>query len=41
ALGHLTPVQSLKNWHQDHPELFLKRVYNQPGLDTRCRFETL
>ncbi|MGR9108637.1 MAG: hypothetical protein ACU843_17095, partial [Gammaproteobacteria bacterium] len=23
ALGHLTPVQSLKNWHKDHPELFL------------------
>ena len=33
VLGHMTPVQSLKNWYKEQPELFLKRVYNQSGLD--------
>ncbi|MCA6898120.1 hypothetical protein LF827_17550, partial [Pseudomonas aeruginosa] len=26
--------QALKEWHEKRPELFRKRVYNQPGLDT-------
>ena len=34
ALDHRTPVQALKDWHENRPELFRKRVYNQPGLDT-------
>ena len=34
ALGHKTPIQSLKEWHQKQPELFIKRVYNHTGLDT-------
>lgn len=34
ALKHLTPVQALKEWQQKKPELFLKRVYNQAGLDS-------
>ncbi|MCA6848643.1 hypothetical protein QRX64_32760, partial [Pseudomonas aeruginosa] len=25
--------QALKEWHEKRPELFRKRVYNQPGLD--------
>ncbi|HDU1828437.1 TPA: IS481-like element ISKpn27 family transposase, partial [Klebsiella pneumoniae] len=33
ALQHKTPVQALKEWHEKRPELFRKRVYNQPGLD--------
>jgi transposase InsO family protein len=33
ALKHLSPVQALKHWHAKKPELFNKRVYNQPGLD--------
>jgi transposase InsO family protein len=33
ALNHLSPVQALKNWQAKRPELFVKRVYNQPGLD--------
>lgn len=33
ALGHITPIQALKNWYKQLPELFLKRVYNHPGLD--------
>ena len=33
ALKHLTPIQALKDWQQKKPELFLKRVYNQAGLD--------
>ena len=34
ALKHLSPVQALKNWQKEKPELFKKRVYNQSGLDT-------
>ncbi|MEN3959799.1 hypothetical protein U9S00_23790, partial [Enterobacter hormaechei subsp. hoffmannii] len=26
--------QALKDWHAKKPELFKKRVHNQPGLDT-------
>lgn len=34
ALKHLTPIQALKEWQQKKPELFVKRVYNQAGLDS-------
>ena len=34
ALKHQTPIQTLKKWQQEKPELFVKRVYNQSGLDT-------
>ena len=34
ALNHLSPVQALKKWHTERPDLFVKRVYKQPGLDT-------
>ena len=33
ALNHQTPIQALKKWQEEKPALFLKRVYNQPGLD--------
>jgi hypothetical protein len=33
ALRHLTPVAALKKWQQQKPQLFVKRVYNQAGLD--------
>jgi hypothetical protein len=33
ALNHLTPIQALKEWQKKKPELFVKRVYNQAGLD--------
>jgi hypothetical protein len=33
-LKHKTPIQALKEWHAKKPELFVKRVYNQTGLDT-------
>ena len=33
ALGHVSPVDSLKNWHQKKPELFRKRIYKQAELD--------
>ena len=33
ALQHLTPVQALKSWQQAQPDLFLRNVYNQTGLD--------
>ena len=33
ALNHLSPVQALQKWQTERPELFVKRVYNQTGLD--------
>jgi transposase InsO family protein len=34
ALGHIPPVQALKDWQQKRPKLFTKRVYNLSGLDS-------
>ena len=34
ALNHLSPVQALKKWQADKPNLFVKRVCNQAGLDS-------
>lgn len=34
AIGSKTPIQSLKEWQRLKPELFVKRVYDQAGLDT-------
>ena len=34
ALNHESPIQALKRWQTDRPELFLKRVYKHAGLDT-------
>lgn len=34
ALDHQTPIQALKKWRDEKPELFVKRVYNQAGLDS-------
>ena len=33
ALNHQTPIQALKKWQTEKPELFVKRVYKQAGLD--------
>jgi len=33
ALGHKTPIQTLKKWQAEKPQLFVKRVYNLAGLD--------
>ncbi len=33
ALGHIPPLQAMKNWYQKQPNLFKKHVYNLPGLD--------
>ncbi|SDX75921.1 hypothetical protein SAMN05421644_11227 [Allochromatium warmingii] len=34
ALGHIAPIQALKNWQQQCPKRFKKRVYNLAGLET-------
>ena len=34
AIGSKTPIQTLKEWQEKKPELFVKRVYDQTGLDT-------
>ena len=33
ALGHVSPVQALKQWQQKRPDIFVKKVYNHTGLD--------
>ncbi len=33
ALSHKTPIQTLKAWEAERPELFNKKVYDQTGLD--------
>ena len=33
ALGHIAPIQAMKNWQNTHPHLFKKRVYNLAVLD--------
>jgi len=33
ALGHVSPIQSMKEWHKKRPALFKKNVYNLTGLD--------
>ena len=33
ALGHIAPIQALKEWSAKRPEFFKKRVYNLRGLD--------
>ena len=34
ALNHQSPIQALKRWQIERPELFVKRVYKQAGLDS-------
>ena len=34
ALNHQSPIQALKRWQIDNPDLFVKRVYKHAGLDT-------
>ena len=34
AIGGITPVEALKNWQIQKPELFKKKVYNLAGCDT-------
>jgi hypothetical protein len=36
AIGTQTPIQALKDWQHRKPELFVKRVYDQTGLDTKA-----
>ena len=33
ALKHQTPIQALQTWQAEKPDLFVKRVYKQTGLD--------
>lgn len=34
AIGTKTPIQALKEWQRTKPDLFVKRVYDQTGLDS-------
>lgn len=34
AIGTRTPIQALKEWQRQMPDLFVKRVYDQTGLDS-------
>ena len=33
ALGSKTPMQAMKQWYQERPDLFHKRPYDRPGCD--------
>jgi transposase InsO family protein len=33
ALKHSSPIECLKNWYRERPDLFHKRPYNHTGLD--------
>lgn len=33
ALQSKTPIQAMKDWYDDKPELFIKRPTNRPGCD--------
>ncbi|CUI05008.1 hypothetical protein BN2497_4793 [Janthinobacterium sp. CG23_2] len=33
AIGSEMPIQALKEWQRNKPELFVKRVYDQMRLD--------
>lgn len=33
ALDNATPIQAMKKWQKKKPDLFVKRIYNQAGLD--------
>ncbi|MCF6199502.1 MAG: IS481 family transposase [Hyphomicrobiaceae bacterium] len=33
ALGHVAPIEALKQWQKKKPDLFKKRVYDLSGLD--------
>ena len=37
ALGHVPPIQALKDWQVKRPEIFLKQVRNHPGPDNQSR----
>ena len=34
ALHHQTPIQALQKWRAEKPDLFVKRVYKQAGLES-------
>lgn len=34
ALNHLSPIQALQTWQYKSPDLFVKRVHKQAGLDS-------
>jgi len=34
VIGSKMPVLALKEWQQKRPELFVKRFYDQTGLDS-------
>ncbi|WP_136256485.1 integrase core domain-containing protein, partial [Metallibacterium scheffleri] len=34
ALGHRTPRQAMDLWRKNHPEIFVRQLKNQTGLDT-------
>lgn len=34
ALGHIPPIEAMKKWYADKPELFITKPRNRPGPDT-------
>ena len=34
ALGHAPPIEALKNWYAEKPDLFISKPRNRPGPDS-------
>ena len=34
ALGHIAPIDAMKSWHTERPELFHRKPRNHPGPET-------
>jgi RNA polymerase sigma-70 factor (ECF subfamily) len=39
AIGYQSPIDALKSWYAQHPDLFVKQVYKQAELDTYHSWE--
>ena len=39
ALGSMTPLQAMKDWHKLKPDLFKKQPYHLPGCDSYATME--
>ncbi|CUB08203.1 integrase core domain-containing protein, partial [Tepidiphilus thermophilus] len=41
ALGHVPPIEAMKRWYKEKPELFIKVPRNRPGPDTYFAFHSI
>ncbi|WP_141056574.1 EAL domain-containing protein, partial [Tepidiphilus succinatimandens] len=39
ALGHVPPIEAMKRWYKEKPELFIKVPRNRPGPDNFVKID--